>query len=133
MIATSIPSPPPEWGQFDIGPLTIHAYAIFILIGIFVAVWLTTKRWIERGGKREIVGDVAVWAIPFGIIGGRLYHVFSSPDAYFGEGGERRGRFRGQYCQRRASNHRREIKQNRYPRPVPDRPRVQHAISHSQR
>jgi prolipoprotein diacylglyceryl transferase len=72
----------------NLGPLTIHAYAIFILIGIFVAVWLTTKRWVERGGEREVVGDVAIWAIPLGIIGGRIYHVVSSPDAYFGEGGE---------------------------------------------
>jgi prolipoprotein diacylglyceryl transferase len=62
-------------------------YAIFILIGIFVAVWLTTKRWVERGGEREVVGDIAIWAIPFGIVGGRIYHVVSSPDAYFGEGG----------------------------------------------
>jgi prolipoprotein diacylglyceryl transferase len=88
VIQTFIPSPPPEWGQVNIGPLTIHAYAIFILIGIFVALWLTTKRWVERGGDREVVGDVAIWAIPLGIIGGRLYHVISSPDAYFGEGGE---------------------------------------------
>lgn len=84
---TEFPSPPPEWSSLSLGPLTVHAYAIFILIGIFVALWLTTRRWVERGGEAEIVGEIAMWAIPFGIIGGRVYHVISSPAAYFGEGG----------------------------------------------
>ncbi len=56
-------------------------------LGIFVALWLTTRRWVERGGKAEVVGDVGFWAIPFGIIGGRLYHVITTPSPYFGEGG----------------------------------------------
>ena len=84
---TFIPSPPPVWSQIHLGPLTIHAYALWILLGIFVALWLTTRRWVERGGDADKVGDVAFWAIPFGIVGGRIYHVISSPAAYFGEGG----------------------------------------------
>ncbi|WP_084626842.1 prolipoprotein diacylglyceryl transferase [Demequina aurantiaca] len=83
----SIPSPPPEWSSLSLGPLTVHMYAIMILIGIFVALWLTTRRWVERGGDPDAVGSIAIWAIPFGIIGGRIYHVISSPAAYFGEGG----------------------------------------------
>jgi len=83
----SIPSPPPEWSSVSLGPFTIHMYAIMILIGIFVALWLTTRRWVERGGDPEAVGQIVMWAIPFGIIGGRIYHVISSPQAYFGEGG----------------------------------------------
>ena len=86
-MTTSIPSPPVEWSSFSLGPLTIHAYALWILLGIFVALWLTTRRWVERGGDPEKVADVAFWAIPFGIVGGRIYHVISSPAAYFGEGG----------------------------------------------
>jgi len=86
-MTTSIPSPPIEWSSFSIGPLTIHAYALWILAGIFVALWLTTRRWKERGGDPEVVGDIAFWAIPFGILGGRIYHVISTPGPYFGEGG----------------------------------------------
>jgi prolipoprotein diacylglyceryl transferase len=87
MIFTSFPSPPVSWASWSLGPLTIHAYSLWILTGIFVALWLTTKRWVERGGESEVVGDVAFWAVPFGIVGGRLYHVISTPGQYFGEGG----------------------------------------------
>ncbi|WP_081416428.1 prolipoprotein diacylglyceryl transferase [Arthrobacter castelli] len=81
----SIPSP--DWNSFDIGPLTIHAYALCILAGIAAALWLTSVRWKRRGGPEDAIWDIAIWAVPFGIIGGRLYHVFSSPDAYFGPEG----------------------------------------------
>lgn len=87
MTRTFIPSPPPEWSQFSVGPLTIHAYALFILAGIFFAIWLTTKRWVERGGDAEVVADIAIWAVPFGIVGGRIYHVISTPGPYFGADG----------------------------------------------
>ncbi|WP_264794265.1 prolipoprotein diacylglyceryl transferase [Arthrobacter mangrovi] len=85
VIPASIPSP--GWAGFTIGPVTIHAYALCILAGIVAALWLTNRRWLARGGPEGTVWDVAIWAIPFGIIGGRLYHVFSSPDAYFGPNG----------------------------------------------
>lgn len=81
----SIPSP--DWNSFDIGPLTIHAYALCILAGIAAALWLTSVRWKRRSGPEDAIWDIAIWAVPFGIIGGRLYHVFSSPDAYFGPDG----------------------------------------------
>lgn len=84
---TYIPAPPPGWSSISIGPLVIHAYAICIIAGIFFAIWYTTRRWVERGGASEVVGSVAFWAVPFGIIGGRLYHLITSPDQYFGEGG----------------------------------------------
>jgi prolipoprotein diacylglyceryl transferase len=84
----SIPSP--AWSGFDIplpwGTLRIHAYALCILAGIVVGLWLTSVRWKRRGTPEGSLWDIAIWAIPFGIIGGRLYHVFSSPDAYFGPG-----------------------------------------------
>lgn len=87
MIPSSIPSPPIEWAAFSAGPLTIRAYSLWILAGIFFALWLTTKRWVERGGTAQVVGDVGFWAIPFGIVGGRIYHVISTPAQYFGENG----------------------------------------------
>jgi prolipoprotein diacylglyceryl transferase len=56
---------------------------MFILAGIVVAVWITQRRLNDRGGKPGQALDVAVWAVPFGIIGGRLYHVISDPELYF--------------------------------------------------
>lgn len=88
MVPASIPSPPAEWASFSIGPATIHAYALCILAGIIVALLLTSARWKRYGGNPDVVWDVAIWAVPFGLIGGRLYHVFSSPDAYFGPDGD---------------------------------------------
>jgi prolipoprotein diacylglyceryl transferase len=88
LVPASIPSP--DWSGFDIplpwGTLRIHAYALCILAGIVVGLWLTSVRWAKRGAPGGSVWDIVVWAIPFGIIGGRLYHVVSSPDAYFGPG-----------------------------------------------
>ncbi|WP_051388787.1 prolipoprotein diacylglyceryl transferase [Arthrobacter sp. 35W] len=83
-LPASIPSP--SWSGFDLGPLRIHAYALCILAGIVAALLLTSVRWNRRGAPEGSLWDIAIWAIPFGIIGGRLYHVFSSPDAYFGPG-----------------------------------------------
>ncbi|MCG2624083.1 prolipoprotein diacylglyceryl transferase [Arthrobacter sp. I2-34] len=87
-IAVAIPAaiPSPGWSGFQLGPLTVHAYALCILLGIVAGLWLTDRRWKARSGPAGAVWDIAIWAIPFGIIGGRLYHVFSSPDAYFGPG-----------------------------------------------
>ncbi|GAA2196870.1 prolipoprotein diacylglyceryl transferase [Sinomonas flava] len=90
--ASAVPAviPSPDWSGFDIplpwGALRIHAYALCILAGIVVGLWLTARRWRARGGSTDAIWDVAVWAIPAGIVGGRLYHVFSSPDRYFGPG-----------------------------------------------
>ncbi|GAB3286024.1 prolipoprotein diacylglyceryl transferase [Sinomonas notoginsengisoli] len=87
-VVTAIPSP--VWSGFDVplswGWLRIHAYALCILAGIVVALWLTARRWKSRGGSTDAIWDIAVWAIPAGIIGGRLYHVLTSPDRYFGPG-----------------------------------------------
>ena len=86
-VPAAIPSPPAEFSSFSLGPLTIHAYALCILAGIILALWMTSVRWKRRGLPPDSVWDIAIWAIPFGIIGGRLYHVISSPDAYFGPNG----------------------------------------------
>ncbi|CCG03187.1 prolipoprotein diacylglyceryl transferase [Blastococcus saxobsidens] len=86
MVLAAIPSP--TQGVWELGPFPIRAYALAIIAGIVAAVWLTQKRWVARGGRAEDVLDIAVWAVPFGIVGGRIYHVISSPRPYFGEGGD---------------------------------------------
>jgi prolipoprotein diacylglyceryl transferase len=80
--------PSPTQGVWELGPLPIRAYALFIVAGIIAAVVLTERRWVARGGAPGDVLDIAVWAVPFGIAGGRIYHVISSPRPYFGEGGD---------------------------------------------
>jgi len=84
-VVSEIPSP--TTGVWHLGPIPIRGYAMCILAGIVVAVWITQRRLRDRGGKAGQTLDVAAWAVPFGILGGRLYHVITSPQAYFGEGG----------------------------------------------
>ena len=81
--ATQIPSPSEHTWYLGIFPL--RAYALAILAGIVLAVWLTARRWKARGGSPDDVLEITFWAVPFGIVGGRIYHVLSSPDRYFGE------------------------------------------------
>ena len=83
-VLASIPSP--TQSVWHLGPFPVRAYALCIIAGILVAVWLTTKRWQARGGDPDHVWDVAGWAILFGIIGGRLYHVVTDPELYFAAG-----------------------------------------------
>lgn len=85
LLPGSIPSP--EQAVWHLGPVPLRAYALCILAGIVVAAWLTTRRLASRGGPGHLVLDVAMWAVPFGIVGGRLYHVISTPQPYFGPGG----------------------------------------------
>ncbi|HSF26399.1 MAG TPA: prolipoprotein diacylglyceryl transferase [Actinomycetes bacterium] len=85
MLLASIPSPPA--GQIDLGPLPLRGYALCIILGVVVAVWLGERRWVARGGLPGEVSDIAIWAVPFGLVGGRLYHVVTTPELYFGEGG----------------------------------------------
>jgi prolipoprotein diacylglyceryl transferase len=80
--------PSPTQGVWELGPLPIRAYALCIVAGIVAACVLTERRWVARGGAPGDVLDIAVWAVPFGIVGGRLYHVVTSPRPYFGEGGD---------------------------------------------
>lgn len=79
--------PSPTRGVFWLGPIPVRMYALCILAGIVVAIWITGKRLVERGAKSEDALTVAWWAVPFGIVGGRLYHVITSYQPYFGEGG----------------------------------------------
>ena len=79
--------PSPSQGVWQLGPFPIRAYAFAIILGIIVAIWLTDRRWVARGGRPGTTADVAVWAVPFGIVGGRIYHVITSPQAYFGAAG----------------------------------------------
>ena len=84
-VLASIPSP--EQGSWSIGPVPVRAYALAIILGIVVAIWLGNRRYEARGGQPGLITDIALWAVPFGIVGGRLYHVLSDWQIYFGPDG----------------------------------------------
>ena len=80
--------PTPTQSALEIGPLTIHYYALCIITGIAIAIWLGDKRFrAKTANGQSVVSEVAITAVPAGIIGGRIYHVISSPSAYFGSEG----------------------------------------------
>ena len=70
--------PSPSISVISLGPLTIHFYALCIIAGILIAVWWGERRFSALGGPPGVVTDVAYWAVPSGIIGGRLYHLATS-------------------------------------------------------
>ena len=72
-----IPSPPVN--GFHIGPAYIHFYGLMYVIGITLAILITQRRWKAVGGDAGLVGDVAIWAVPAGIIGGRIYFDLTTP------------------------------------------------------
>jgi prolipoprotein diacylglyceryl transferase len=85
VILASLPSP--TTSVWHLWPIPLRAYAFCILLGVVVAVMLSDRRLRARGGPPGLVVDVAVWAVPFGIVGARIYHVITSPDHYFGTNG----------------------------------------------
>jgi prolipoprotein diacylglyceryl transferase len=86
VLPTAIPSP--SQGVWHLGDIPIRAYALSIMTGIVLALLITRRRWAARGGNPDTVLEISFWAVPFGIVGGRIYHVITSPDAYFGPGGD---------------------------------------------
>jgi prolipoprotein diacylglyceryl transferase len=74
--------PSPSQGVWHLGPFPIRGYALCIIAGVIVAVLVGERRWVARGGTRGVVADVAGIAVPFGLIGARIYHVVTTPDQY---------------------------------------------------
>jgi phosphatidylglycerol---prolipoprotein diacylglyceryl transferase len=85
-LVASIPSP--SGGELELGPISIHAYGLMLLLAIAACIWLTGVRWVRRGGDWDLVFRVAVWGVAAGIVGARLYHVITSwnevPDEWWG-------------------------------------------------
>ena len=74
-LVASIPSP--SSNSISLGPLDFRAYGVAIALGVLAAVWIAQRRWAERGHDPEQISTVALWAVPFGVVGGRLYHVIT--------------------------------------------------------
>ena len=86
MRASALPSP--SNGVWHLGPIPIRAYGLIIACAILISVYWSARRYQKRGGDPDLFYDVALWAVPAGIVGARVYHVITSPDAYFGHGGK---------------------------------------------
>lgn len=85
-LMTLMTIPSPSQGVWYLGPVPIRGYALCIILGIVAAIWIGERRWVARGGIAGEVSDLAIWAVPFGLVGGRLYHVITDWELYFGEG-----------------------------------------------
>lgn len=85
-IPFSLPSP--SSSVLELGPITIRYYALAIIVGVIVAVSVGSRRAEAMGAPKALVSDVAVVAVPFGVIGGRIYHVLTTPEPYFGANGD---------------------------------------------
>jgi prolipoprotein diacylglyceryl transferase len=74
----AIPAPP--FRGFELGPLEVRVYGLLYVVAIAAAMWIAARRWQRRGGSTELVWEVALWGVPAGIVGARLYHVVTSWD-----------------------------------------------------
>lgn len=78
--------PSPADSVWHLGPLPLRAYALCIIVGAILAIWIGERRWAKNGGQAGFISDLALFAVPAGIVGARLYHVLTDPQLYFGEG-----------------------------------------------
>jgi prolipoprotein diacylglyceryl transferase len=101
LLPLSIPSPPLAWQSFNVGQwlrdigltwfnlnLTVHTYALCILVGIVAAGIVAGRRLKNRGAEGLLIIDIMLWAVPFGIVGGRIFHVLTHPADYFYAGAD---------------------------------------------
>jgi prolipoprotein diacylglyceryl transferase len=86
VLLASIPSP--SQGVWHIGSFPIRAYALCIIAGIVAAVIVADRRMVVRGERHGVTTDIAVWAVPFGLVGARLYHLATNPELYWGAHGQ---------------------------------------------
>ncbi|MFV1989187.1 MAG: prolipoprotein diacylglyceryl transferase [Acidimicrobiales bacterium] len=82
MLISAIPSP--STGVIEVGPLNFRAYGFLIAIAVLVAVWITQRRWVARGGKADDITLLAMWTVPAGLVGARLYHVITDNQKFRG-------------------------------------------------
>ena len=81
-VLASLPSP--SSNQITLGPLHLRAYGLMIALGVFAAIEISRYRWAQRGGNPDDIYAVALWAVPAGLIGARLYHVITDNELYRG-------------------------------------------------
>ncbi|WP_426574375.1 prolipoprotein diacylglyceryl transferase [Aquihabitans sp. McL0605] len=76
--------PSPSFNTISLGPFTLRLYGLCIALGVIAAVWISSRRWEARGGNPDDIGTIALWAVPAGVIGARMYHVATDYRTYEG-------------------------------------------------
>jgi prolipoprotein diacylglyceryl transferase len=79
--------PSPSSGALHLGPVQLRAYGLCIALGVWAAVAVCARRYRARGGDPALITVIAVWAVPAGIVGARIYHVITDYELYFSTGG----------------------------------------------
>jgi prolipoprotein diacylglyceryl transferase len=87
VLLASIPSPSNPF-VFHLGPLAPRWYGVLLAVGILIAILVTRRQLALRGRDPALAGEVAVWAVPCGVIGARLYHVATDWSAFSGHLGD---------------------------------------------
>jgi prolipoprotein diacylglyceryl transferase len=80
VLLASIPSP--SFNDFQLGPFRVHIYGLMYVLAVTAAIGITRRRWRREGGSDELVYEVALWGVPAGLIGGRLYFLVTSWDEW---------------------------------------------------
>jgi len=85
-VAAVLPAflPAPPGNRLDIGPLTIHYYGLMIMLAVVAGVQFAERRWAGRGGEPRDISSIALWAVPGGLVGARIYHVITDPELFQG-------------------------------------------------
>jgi prolipoprotein diacylglyceryl transferase len=76
-VLTAIPSP--SFNGVHVGPFDVRIYGLLYAVGISLAVLIAVRRWRACGGSADAVYEVALWGVPAGILGGRLYFDLTTP------------------------------------------------------
>lgn len=74
--------PSPSFNVFHLGPLRLRMYGLCIALGVVAAVMIASRRWERRGGNPDDITGIALWAVPAGVIGARLYHLATDWELY---------------------------------------------------
>lgn len=74
--------PSPSFNVLHLGPLQLRLYGLAIAVGVIVAVTISQRRWAARGGNPDDIATIALWAVPAGVIGARLYHITTDWQTY---------------------------------------------------
>lgn len=82
-LVAAIPSP--SSGSIHLGPLKLNAYGLMIALGVIVAVRIAGRRAAARGvTDADGFAAIAMWGVPAGVVGGRIYHVVTSTESFRG-------------------------------------------------
>ena len=71
--------PSPSENGFHLGPLFVHAYGLAYVFAVAAAILVTSALWRREGGDPKLPGEIAIWAFPAGLIGGRIYFLITTP------------------------------------------------------